>query len=78
MDIDETIPTIQRDLAEIAAQLDIAKRFAREEGAKKTWYHLDLIEGRLQGLFLFIGLSHPWDDSVVEKGQKRAAESVLP
>ena len=56
----ETNPsTIQRDLAFSCEQLKAAKATARRDGAKETWFQLDVMEARLQGLMLYVGLSHP-------------------
>lgn len=73
----DKIPTVQRDLAYQAELLKMAKKTAKTEGAKETWYLLDLIEGNMQGLHIFLGLSHPWDDEVVQNAKERAEASSL-
>ena len=74
----ERFQTIQRDIAAIAAQVDLVKQFCRAGNAEAAWYHADLAEARLQGVSGFIGLSHEWDSKVVEQARASAAATVLP
>ena len=72
------IPTLQRDLTYLAAQIEVAKGMAREEKAKRTWYHLDLTEAKLQGLMGYVGLSHEWDPTLMDDARRQAEGSLLP
>jgi hypothetical protein len=74
----ERFQTIQRDIATIAAQVDLVKQFCRAGNVEAAWYHADLAEARLQSVSGFIGLSHEWDVKVVEQARASAAATVLP